>query len=142
MIFPRAMADDRVRQSDLETSDLILFGTAETNSLIKKYSDRLPIELKENSAGYGLVYIFPMDGHYVLVNSGLPWWTPPASTEGQTGGIDRLTGKGSSLNSFPDFILFKDTPDNVISKGYFDNNWRIPELEKSKLESSGVVNLK
>ncbi|MCB0665511.1 MAG: prolyl oligopeptidase family serine peptidase [Saprospiraceae bacterium] len=142
MIFPRALADDRVRQSDLEVSDLILFGTAETNSLIRKYSDRLPVELNRNATDYGLVYIFPINGHYVLINSGLPWWTPPASTDRPAGGIDRLMGKGNALNGFPDFILFKNTPDNVISKGYFDNNWRIPASEKSKLEASGVVKLK
>lgn len=142
MIFPRALADNRVRQSDLETSDLILFGTAATNSWIKKYADRLPVQLNDDAEGYGLVYIYPMNGHYVLINSGLPWWTPPASSEGRPGGIDRLTGKGSSLNAFSDFILFKDTPDNVISKGYFDNNWEIPEAEKAKLKASGVVSLK
>jgi len=139
MIFPRLLADNRVRQSDIETSNLVLFGTAETNSWIKKYADRLPIQLNEDADGYGLVYIYPMNGHYVLVNSGLPWWTPPASTEGQLTGIDRLTGRGSSLNLFPDFILFKDTPDNVISKGYFDNNWELPAAEKAKLQASGVV---
>ena len=142
MIFPRSMADNRVRQSDIETSNLVLFGTAATNSWINKYADRLPMQLNENADGYGLVYIFPMNGRYLLINSGLSWWTPPASTEGQAGGIDRLTGKGSSLNAFPDFILFKGTPDNVISSGYFDNNWQIPETEKAKLKASGVVQIK
>ncbi len=142
MIFPRVVADNSVRQSDIETSNLVLFGTAETNSWIKKYEDRLPIQLNDNAEGYGLVYIFPMNGHYVLINSGLPWWTPPATTGGRPGGIDRLTGRGSSLNMFPDFILFKNTPDNVISKGYFNNNWEIPEEEKAKLKESGVVKLK
>lgn len=144
MIFPRAMADVQVRQSDLETSNLVLFGTAETNSWIKKYADRLPIQLNEEEADdYGLVYIYPMNGHYVVINSGLPWWTPPASEE-QTQGfsISSLIGRGSSLNAFPDFILFKGAPDNVISKGYFDNNWEIPAAEQSKLKVSGVVTLK
>lgn len=142
MIFPRSMADNAVRQSDLETSNLVLFGTANTNSWIKKYADRLPVQLNEDAEGYGLVYVYPMNRHYILINSGLPWWTPPAKTEAPTGGIGMLTGKGSSLNSFPDFILFKGTPDNVISKGYFDNNWEIPEAEKAKLKASGVVKLK
>ncbi len=142
MIFPRSLADNSVRQSDLETSNLVLFGTAETNSWIAKYADRLPMLLDEDAEGYGLVYIYPMNGHYVLINSGLPWWTPPASGEMRQGGISSLTGRGSSLNAFPDFILFKDTPDNVISEGYFTNNWEIPESERSKLESSGVVDLK
>jgi len=142
MIFPRSMADNSVRQSDIETSNLVLFGTAATNSWISKYADRLPIQLNEDAEGYGLVYVYPMNGHYVLINSGLPWWTPPASSEGQRGGISMLAGKGSALNAFPDFILFKDTPDNVISKGYFDNNWKIPGPEAAKLKASGVVQLK
>lgn len=142
MIFPRSLADNSVRQSDLETSSMVLFGTAETNSWIKKYADRLPMQLNEDAEGYGLVYIYPMNGRYVLINSGLPWWTPPASSEGQQGGIGMLAGRGSSLNALPDFILFKDTPDNVVSKGYFDNNWEIPAAEKEKLASSGVVQLK
>lgn len=140
MIFPRTLADNSIRQSDIETSNLVLFGTAETNSIIEKYADRLPIQLDEGAKGYGLVYIYPMNGHYVLINSGLPWWTPPLNAE-QTGGMGMISGKGSSLNSFPDFILFKDTPDNVISKGYFDNNWEIPETEKEKLEESGIVKI-
>ena len=142
MIFPRYLSDNSVRQSDLETSSMVLFGTAKTNSWISKYADRLPMQLDEDAEGYGLVYIYPMNGRYVLVNSGLPWWTPPASQEGGPGGIGMLAGMGSSLNAFPDFILFKDTPDNVISKGYFDNNWEIPDGEKEKLAASGVVQLK
>lgn len=140
MIFPRAVADNSVRQSDFETSNLILFGTAETNSIINKYADRLPIQLKEDAEGYGLAYIFPMNDHYVLINSGLPWWTP--SSTGQTARMGMMSTKGSVLNQFPDFILFEGSPDNVISEGYFDNNWEIPETEKEKLEASGVVELK
>lgn len=141
MIFPRMVADNGVRQSDYETSNLVLFGTAETNSIIKKYEDRLPIQLNEDAEAYGLVYIYPMNGQYVVINSGLPWWTPPAKAE-QTGGMRLSSGKGSSLDAYPDFILFKDTPDNVISKGYFDNNWEIPEAEIEKMKASGVITLK
>ena len=141
MIFPRVVADNGVRQSDYETSNLVLFGTAGTNSIIKKYEDRLPVQLNEDTEGYGLVYIYPMNGHYVVFNSGLPWWTPPAKAQ-QAGGMRLSSGKGASLDAFPDFILFKDTPDNVISEGYFDNNWEIPEAEKEKLKASGVVELK
>jgi len=143
MIFPRALADNGVRQSDLETSDLVLFGTAATNSLIQKYADRLPVQLNENTEGYGLVYIYPINGHYVLINSGLPWWTPPASTENQQGGgISMISGRGSSLNGLGDFILFKDTPDNVIWQGNFDNNWQLPAEAVAVLKSSGVVSVK
>ncbi len=142
MIFPRMLADNGVRQSDIETSDLVLFGTAETNSMIKKYADRLPVQLNDDAKDYGLVYIYPMNGHYVLINSGLPWWTPPAANNRPTGGIGMLAGRGSSLNAYGDFILFKGTPDNVIWQGNFDNNWQLTESAISKLKSSGVVTIK
>lgn len=143
MIFPRVLADNGVRQSDFEISNLVLFGTAETNSIIKKYADRLPVQLKEDADDYGLVYIYPMNNHYLLINSGLPWWTPPASAEGQQGmGISMLAAKGSSLNKFGDFILFKGTPDNVIWQGNFDNNWSLPAEAVKALKASGVVEVK
>ena len=77
MIFPRVAADKDVRPSDFQSSNLILFGTRETNGVIARFADRLPLELKAAAEGYGLAYIFPIDGRYVVVASGLPWWTPP-----------------------------------------------------------------
>jgi hypothetical protein len=143
MIFPRALADGDVRQSDFEISNLVLFGTAKTNSLIQKYADRLPVQLNEGVSDYGLVYIYPVNGHYVLINSGLPWWTPPASGQGQQGGgLSMISGRGSLLNGFGDFILFKGSPDNVIWQGNFDNNWELPAEAVTKLKASGVLTVK
>lgn len=142
MIFPRVLADNGVRQSDIETSNLVLFGTAETNSIIQKYADRLPMQLKEGADEYGLLYIYPLNGHYVLVNSGLPWWTPVASEESQGRGMSLSSSKVDALSGYKDFILFKNTPDNIISEGYFTNNWEIPEAELSKLKASGVIDIK
>lgn len=139
MVFPRVISDQQIRQSDLETSNLILFGTRETNSIIAKYADRLPMHMKENTSDHGLVYVFPLNDHYVLVNSGLPWWTPPAETVQR--GMAFSTSASNALGSLKDFILFKGTPDNVISMGYFDNNWKIPETEISKLKASGMVEI-
>jgi hypothetical protein len=121
-----------------------LFGTTETNSLIKKYADRLPVHLNADAKDYGLLYIFPLNGHYALVNSGLPWWTPVKPKEGQpaASGIALMSGKANALSGYKDFILFKSTPDNVISNGYFDNNWAIPVAESAKLKASGVVKIK
>jgi pimeloyl-ACP methyl ester carboxylesterase len=146
MVFPRVVSDIGIRPSDLKTSNLVLFGTKETNSVIAKYSDLLPIQLNQDAKDYGLVYIFPLNGHYVLVNSGLPWWTPPAPKEGaQASGMmsmSILPSQLSPLQRIEDFILFKNTPDNIISHGYFDNEWALPATEVSKLKASGVVNLK
>lgn len=144
MIFPRVLADNAVRQSDLETSNLVLLGTAETNTLIKKYADRLPVHLNADAKDYGLLYIFPLNGHYALVSSGLHWWTPVKPKEGQpvASGIALMSGKANLLSGYKDFILFKSSPDQVISQGYFDNNWAFPTEEASKLKASGVVKLK
>src|SRR5205085_1736480 len=75
MVFPRVLADREVRPSDLESANLVLFGTKQSNSFIAKYSDRLPIQFTAAAGSdYGLVYVFPVDKHYVLVSSGLQWW--------------------------------------------------------------------
>jgi len=116
MVFPRVVSDKEVRQSDYVTSNLILFGTRETNAIIEKFSDKLPIHLKPDAEGYGLVYIFPMNRHYILVSSGLPWWTPPKAAPGQ-GGLTFMGSRIEVLKNFGDFILFKEGPDNPISQG-------------------------
>lgn len=143
-IFPRVLADTEVRQSDIEHSNLVLFGTAETNSIIKQYADKLPMHLSNDAANtHGLVYIFPLNGHYVLVNSGLPWWTPKAkrTPQGGFGGATMSLSKAASVLPDKDFILFKDTPDNIITHNSFDNNWDYPAEDLNKLKSSGVVKI-
>ena len=141
MVFPRVIADKDVRQSDYVTSNLILFGTRETNAIIEKFADRLPMHLDDEAAEYGLIYIYPMNRHYLLINSGLPWWTTPKEATAQQG----LTFLGSNiemLKKFGDFILFRESPDNVISQGTFDNNWKLTTDAEQKLKESGVVTVR
>jgi poly(3-hydroxybutyrate) depolymerase len=128
MVFPRVLADKEVRPSDLESSNLILFGTKATNSVIAKFSEQLPMHFN-GAEGYGLVYIFPIDSHYVLINSGLPWWTvgevsanPPTRR-----GFRPLYGPPGLLMDLQDYLLFKGSVENVIAAGRFDHNWRMPE---------------
>ncbi len=143
MIFPRVLADRDVRQSDLEYSNLVLFGTRETNTLIDKYAGRLPMHLDPGDDEHGLVYIFPVNGRYVVVNSGLPWWTPTASGRpiGPGGGLAALPPQNANLFGIEDFLLFHKTPDNIISKGRFDHEWQLAPLNIEKLSNSGVINL-
>jgi len=140
MVFPRVVSDREVRQSDYVTSNLILFGTRETNAIIDKFSDKLPIHLNTGADGYGLVYIFPMNRHYILVNSGLPWWTSPKAAPGQ-GGLAFMGSRIEVLKNFGDFILFKDSPDNPIIDGNFDKNWKLNEADAGSLSASGVISL-
>lgn len=138
MFFPRVVADREVRPSDLESSNLILFGTAETNSIIAKYSDRLPVLLNAAATNdHGLFYIFPVDGHYVAVNSGLAWWT-----NAQPQGFPFLPTPYLSLGGFKDFVLFKSSLSNTLADGYFDKSWKFNEGDAKKLKASGVVTIK
>jgi len=141
MVFPRVVADRDVRSSDYVRSDLILFGTRETNSVIEKFADKLPMHLDPKADNYGLVYIFPMNRHYILINSGLPWWTPPKNAGTQRGYAFSGT-KVEFLKKYQDFILFKETTDDIISQGCFDNNWKLPAEAAKALAEGGMVKLK
>lgn len=140
MVFPRVVADKDVRPSDYVRSNLILFGTRETNSVIEYFADRLPMHLDPKTGNYGLVYIFPMNRHYILVNSGLPWWTPLKSQTALEG-FAFSGAKMEILKKYPDFILFKETPDNVIARGSFDNSWKLPADVAGLLKADGTVKL-
>lgn len=137
MFFPRVLADKEVRPSDLESCDLVLFGTRETNTLIEKYADRLPLHLQPAAtADHGLFYVFPVEGHYVAISSGLPWWTNQNAQ-----GFRFMPPAALRLMDFKDFIIFKTEVGNVIADGYFDN-WKLPEAEKTKIKTSGVATIK
>jgi hypothetical protein len=141
MVFPRVLSDKELRQSDYDNSNLILFGTKETNAIIAKFADKLPAQLSNDSKDLGLLYIFPLNKHYVLINSGLPWWTPSKKAPGQ-GGMAFMGSKLDVLKNFQDFILFRESPDNVIAQGCFDNNWNLPAEAANAMKATGVVNLK
>jgi hypothetical protein len=141
MVFPRVLSDKELRQSDYDNSNLILFGTKETNAIIAKFADRLPVQLSNDSKDYGLLYIFPVNKHYVLVNSGLPWWTPSKAASEQ-GGMAFMGSKVDGLKNFQDFILFRDSPENVIAKGIFDNNWNLPADAVNAMKATGVISTK
>jgi len=147
MVFPRVVADKDIRPSDLESSNLVLFGTPETNKLIAQFSDRLPMQLSKDASDYGLLYVFPIGEHYVLVNSGLPWWqTPeagaPRAPSGRRGSMFAGPIVAFGLTGLEDYLLFKGSADNPIAAGRFDTKWRLPEAEAAKIKASGVVSVK
>lgn len=138
MVFPRVLADKDVRPSDFEAANLILFGTKETNTLIEKYSANLPLELNTSaSATHGLIYVVPMNNHYVVVNSGLPWWSTTKANPGRF-----VPPTLQSLGGLKDFLLFQGGNDVKISEGYFDDNWGTPEDAKKVISGTGVVTVK
>jgi predicted esterase len=139
-VFPRTLSDKEVRESDLNGANLILFGTKETNTLITKFADYLPLQLSADPSEYGLVYIFPTGNHYVVVNSGIPVWESPEITNNITG-LSRFTTPPFllGLKKFGDYAVYSKK--EVIAHGRFDHNWQLPEEVAGKLRKSGVVGM-
>ncbi len=138
-VFPRVVSDQRLRQSDYDLCNLVLFGTKETNAIIAQYADKLPMHLDKNVEDHGLVYIFPMNGKYVLINSGLPWWTPYKGGGSPSSILDGAGKSGYLANSTSDFILFKEAADNIIVQGNFDSNWELTKASVNGLVSTSIV---
>jgi hypothetical protein len=105
-----------------------------------------------------LVYCFPANGHYVVVSSGIPFWTTPppaprpaaaaAPAPGAAPAAPARTavsfGGGSgarALLGMKDFLLFRENNSNVISSGYFNNEWKMQAKELSELKAAGVVTI-
>jgi len=152
LINPRIISDREVTADDYLSSNLVLFGTKETNSVIAKLADKLPVSLSKEATGYGLAYLFPVNGKLVLIVSGIPFWTSRPAQPGQpvssTNARPRprlrfATGEGcKALQGMSDFLLFKETNDQVIWEGYFDNDWKLPAEAVQKMKESGAVDLK
>ena len=129
-------ADKEVRETDLRRANLFLFGTRETNSVIDRFSDRLPLKLNAGAADYGLIFVAPAAGRYVVVNSGLPWWT--GMNAAARPGLGFLP-PATVLNSFNDYVLFKGGLDNPVVEGRFDPDWRVPPAAARKMAATGAV---
>lgn len=142
MVFPRTLSDKELRPSDIERSNLILFGSAETNDAIAKYADKLPMKLSpEAGEGASLTYIFPNDKKYILVNSGQPFWEIPDNDNSPFARL-RSPSKAGVLSGLGDWVLFDKSLNNVIANGIFDKDWNLSEKDKEILQKSGKVIVK
>jgi len=130
-------ADNAITEDDIETADLVLFGTRETNLLISRFT--LPIELSPAAADYGLLFIASTGKHYALISSGLPWWTGAGETH--RGGYRFAPEPYRLLTTFGDYILFKGSLANVVSEGLYDSNWKIPPEAAAKMLGTGTVTI-
>lgn len=130
-------ADRDVTPKDLEDANLVLFGTRETNTLIQRFADQLPLALNPGAADYGLVFVAPVGSHYVVIDSGLPWWT--GAGEAKRPGLSYPPAPYRVLQSFGDYILFKGSLRNVVAEGRFDRQWKLPPEAAAKLRDSGTV---
>jgi pimeloyl-ACP methyl ester carboxylesterase len=133
------MSDQEIPEREIGGTNLVLFGTKATNKLIQRFEDRFPLELNAGAADYGLVFIAPVNGHDVVVNSGIPFWT--GAEAAKRPGLDFIGTAYQALNSFPDYILFKGSLENVIAEGRFDRNWRLPPGDAAKMKATGAVEI-
>ena len=134
-------ADKDVGPRDIAGVNLVLFGTAETNSLIARHAPKLPMALNPGAADYGLAYVYPINGRYVLVNSGLPFWH----------GIERVRSEDITAKFMPrnvhlllsagDYVLFRGSVEHVVAAGRFDRDWKLTPEHAGKLRSSGAIRL-
>jgi enterochelin esterase-like enzyme len=132
-------SDEEVTDEDVASSNLVLFGNARTNRLIARFAPQLPMELSPGAADYGLLFIAAVGRHYVVVSSGLPWWT--GSDEAQRGGYRFAPEQYRLLSTFGDYVLFKGGLKNVLAEGRFDRNGRVPADATAKVMGAGTVSL-
>jgi hypothetical protein len=140
-VIPRVIADSQVTPDDLVNSNLVLFGTKETNNVIADLSPKLPMHFENEQDSLGLVYCFPHNGNLVVVSSGLPFWTFVPDEEGrmpQTGSRFGGINGAQALKGMKDFLLFRKSNHNVISEGYFKHDWTLPEEAVKVLENNGL----
>ena len=137
----KVASDAELREDELRSANLILFGTAETNTAIARLAPKLPLRLNTGAADYGLLYIYGLDGRYIVVNSGLPWWThvdqlpPPAK-------FNFLPVRPRVLASFGDLVLYKGGIDNVVAEGLFDAHWKLPPALAAQLAKTDAVEVR
>ncbi|WP_114752206.1 carboxylesterase family protein [Pleomorphovibrio marinus] len=134
MFFPRVLADNQVRKSDMEEANLILFGDASSNSIIKNMEDKLPMKLKDESGKKGLLYVYPKEKGYVVINEGAAWWEIDKAQ-----GYRFLSPIHQNLSQFKDFQLYDTENGEMLHEGYFDNNWKIQEEDKDSLSELGIL---
>lgn len=130
-------ADVEVTAEDIASANLILFGTAATNATIARLAPLLPLALSPGAADYGLVFVAAVEGRYVVVNSGLPWWTGAA--EAVRGGDEFQPMPLRVAGTFGDFVLFRGSLEHVVAEGHFDRWWRVPKDAAVRMAASGTV---
>ena len=130
-------ADRDVTAEEIAGANLLLFGTRATNTLVARFATRLPMELNPGAADYGMLLIAPSDGRYVVVSSGLPWWTGADNVD--RGGYRFAPAPYRLLSTFGDYLVFKGGIDRVLAEGRFDRDWNLPADAAAKLRATGVV---
>jgi len=133
--LPPTRDDSQVSDADIRNRNLILFGEPDTNSVIERIADKLPIKITDTSyvvagekyprsvaTGLAMIYPNPLnESKYVVVLSGLHW--------------GEKRGSNHKYDLLPDFIVYNNEFDEAVSTnhalvaGFFDTKWQLsPKL--------------
>jgi pimeloyl-ACP methyl ester carboxylesterase len=115
--FPMKAAA-KVTRADVESSNLILFGTPVTNPVLKRIAARLPAALLREADGARSIFIYPNPENpdrYVVV-----WQAKLLS-----GSQPLHWGWIMPLCLLPDWVRVKE--EKVVSGGHFDSDWGMRE---------------
>ena len=135
----KVLSDKEAGEGDLQSASMILLGTKETNNLIARLAPRLPMALNASAADFGLVFIYPVGAHYVLVNSGLPWWTD--AEEVRIPGPSFVPPTYRILLGLEDYVLFKGSLEHTVASGRFADDWRVPAPDAARMRATGAVEI-
>jgi hypothetical protein len=134
---PRVAADRDLDEETIARHHLILFGNSETNALIRRFAAHLPLQLNPGAADYGLLAIAPKPGGgYLVVASGLPWWT---GFEFNREGLAYLSPRYRLLTGFKDYVVFRGSQENIVAEGWFTPDWTLPAETRAVLERTGAL---
>jgi pimeloyl-ACP methyl ester carboxylesterase len=114
--FPMKAAA-KVTGEDVAHANLILFGTPESNVVLKRIAPELPAALLHA----GSIFIYPnpeSPSHYVVV-----WSTKLLGAADP----DLRAGWTMPLNLLPDYVQVKGA--KIVSGGHFDNEWKAPSAQ-------------
>ena len=137
---PPVKPDSEVTDADLASSNVVLFGTPATNSILARVASSMPLALAPGAADYGLLFVAPLRNHYALVSSGLPWWI---GAEDANRALYAFAGEPLALlDTFGDYILFKGSLAHVVVEGRFDRNWKVPADAAARMSATGTVTTK
>jgi hypothetical protein len=104
----------KVTSADIAAANLILFGTPETNAVLRRIAPALPSELLRERAMF--IYPNPENPARMVVVWNAKLLSAPDH------GVN--SGWIMPLNLLPDYVIVKDG--QVASGGHFDNQWKLP----------------
>lgn len=127
---PRVLADRELSPADRKGSNLVLFGTPRSNSLVAELGARAPLHLKPDAEKtHGLAYM--VEGsepeQLILVNEGLPFWT--GGEDSRIGGVPFGAAPHRVLLAMPEWFVFAGNLTGLQGAGFREELAAAPPME-------------